>query len=51
MNDPEGYWEKWQKLIEAAAEFRPPFDSWDVISSVCKKVATGLTLSLSSEQG
>jgi hypothetical protein len=30
---------------------RPPFDSWDVISSVCKKVATGLTLSLSSEQG
>ena len=48
MNGPEGYWEKWQKLIEAAAEFQKisPFDSWDVISSVCKKVATGLTLSL-----
>jgi hypothetical protein len=29
---------------------RPPFDSWETISSVCKKVATGLTLSL-SEQG
>ena len=25
MNDPEGYWEKWQKLIEAAAEFQKIF--------------------------
>jgi hypothetical protein len=30
---------------------RPPFDSWDVIASVCKKVATSLTLFLSSKQG
>ena len=41
MNDPEGYWEKWQKLIEAAAEFQKIFPEGTIIGGSAAALHAG----------
>jgi hypothetical protein len=41
MNDPERYWEKWQKLIEAAAEFQKIFPEGTIIGGSAAALHAG----------